>query len=281
MKRALLVAAFLSCAPRLGAQPSDLLTDVRALYESAAYEEVLVRLADVDPSARTAPIEQYRAFCLIALGRMDQAATAIEHAVDADPDFVPSPSDASPRMRALFEETRRKLLPAVIRRTYASAKSSFSAGDFSAAHAGFTRVVKLAASLGSDASPELADLRLVAQEFVDLSGQRLAVKASSDAANAAARAAAPAIETKPAVPLNQTLPQWTRREGMQLVLTGAVLVAIDETGKVVSARTTRISDPTYDRLVVEAARSWRYTPAMRNGKPLPSERTITYVLKPR
>ena len=284
-----LLIGVLSLAPRLAAQPSDLLADVRSLYESASYEEALTRMASLEPAGRTTMLEQYRAFCLIALGRTEEATAVIERTVQNNPDFVPSASDASPRVRAVFETTRRKLLPAVIKSAYASAKTSFSAGDFVLATTGFTRVLNLTNSLGNDVPQELADLKLVAKEFMDLSTQRMqahTAAASADPApgEMADRAAAPSVTTTPAAVLSQKLPVWTRRDGASggpIPLNGEVLISIDETGHVVDARITRASDPNYDRQVLDAARQWRYTPAMRNGVPLPSEKVISYVLRAR
>jgi TonB family protein len=283
-----LLIGVLSLAPRLAAQPSDLLADVRSLYESASYEEALTRMASLEPAGRTTMLEQYRAFCLIALGRTEEAAQVIERTVQNNPDFVPSASDASPRVRAVFENTRRKLLPAIIKSAYASAKTSFSTGDFVLATTGFTRVLNLTNSLGSDAPPELADLKLVAKEFIDLSTQRMQAHtaAAADAAPSAMadRPAAAPVTTTPAAVLSQKLPVWTRRDGASggpIPLNGEVLISIDETGHVVDARITRASDPNYDRQVLDAARQWRYTPATRNGVPLPSEKVISYVLRAR
>jgi hypothetical protein len=33
--------------------------------------------------------------------------------------------------------------------------------------------------------------------------------------------------------------------------------------------------PLYDRMVLQAARAWRYEPATLNGVPVPSERVVT------
>jgi len=283
-----LLIGVLSLAPRLAAQPSDLLADVRSLYESASYEEALTRMASLEPAGRTTMLEQYRAFCLIALGRTEEAAQVIERTVQNNPDFVPSASDASPRVRAVFENTRRKLLPAIIKSAYASAKTSFSTGDFVLATTGFTRVLNLTNSLGSDVPQELADLKLVAKEFMDLSTQRMqahtAASADPPPAAMADRPAAAPVTTTPAAVVSQKLPAWTRRDGSSgglVPLTGEVLISIDETGHVVDARITRASDPNYDRQVLDAARQWRYTPATRNGVPLPSEKVISYVLRAR
>ena len=37
--------------------------------------------------------------------------------------------------------------------------------------------------------------------------------------------------------------------------------------------------PRYDRIVTQATRNWRYTPATRNGIPIPSEQVVTIQLK--
>lgn len=286
----LLLIGLLSLAARPAAQSSDLLADVRSLYESASYEEALTRMAGVEPAVRTTMLEQYRAFCLIALGRTEEATKVIEHAVEINPDFLPSASDASPRVRAVFENTRRRLLPPIIKTTYAAAKTSFSTGDFVLATAGFTRVLNLTSSLGADVPPDLADLRLVAKEFIDLSTQRMQAHTAMSPADPVTAAKPPErvpggpVETTPAAVLTQKLPSWTRRDtalGALAPLAGEVLISIDETGRVVDARITRASDPTYDRQVLDAARQWRYTPAKRNGVPLPSEKVISYVLKAR
>ena len=39
------------------------------------------------------------------------------------------------------------------------------------------------------------------------------------------------------------------------------------------------SHPLYDRLVLQAAREWLYTPAMLNGRPVPSEKVVTIQLR--
>ncbi|HYM26136.1 MAG TPA: hypothetical protein VEU08_23120, partial [Vicinamibacterales bacterium] len=62
----------------LAGADQDSLASVRELYASAAYEDALNVLAKLPPDrpadeART--IEQYRAFCLIALGRTGEPIT--------------------------------------------------------------------------------------------------------------------------------------------------------------------------------------------------------------
>src|SRR5581483_4170314 len=66
------------------AQQADTLTAARDLYSAAAYEDALAMLDHLATSNGQVPTErfainQYRAFCLLALGRTSDA----EHAIEA------------------------------------------------------------------------------------------------------------------------------------------------------------------------------------------------------
>jgi TonB family protein len=61
--------------------------------------------------------------------------------------------------------------------------------------------------------------------------------------------------------------------------TASVRVEIGTDGRVLSASMQQTSHPLYDRLVLQAAREWLYTPAMLNGRPVPSEKVVTIQLR--
>ena len=281
MARAALMMALVLVAANAAAQSSDGLNEVRALYEGASYEEALTRLSEVAPAQPSALVEQYRAFCLIALGRVAEASGAVARAVEADPELVPADNAASPRVRSFFAETRRKLLPDIIKGRYATAKAAYSAKNFAAAKAGFGQVITLADSLGTDGSEELKDLRLLAASFLELSQQP-----SSPASTPAPQVRVPAPQAttppviRPATAISQEMPVWSRTD-LAVPLTGEVHLKIDETGAVTSAVITKATDPRYDAQLLAAARTWRYQPALRDGQPLASEKTITFVLRAR
>ena len=138
-----LIAALVACsvlaAAGASAQDGDL-SKARDLYASAAYDDalaVLNRLRSADhPASQSRAIEQYRAFCLLALGRSADAEQAIEAVIAAEPSFQPGEADASPRIRSAFTSVRRRMLPSIIQATYAQAKSAFDRKEFAAAAAG-------------------------------------------------------------------------------------------------------------------------------------------------
>ena len=61
--------------------------------------------------------------------------------------------------------------------------------------------------------------------------------------------------------------------------TASVRLEIGVDGKVVGAVMQQSAHPLYDRMVLQAARDWLYTPAMLNGRPVPSEKVVTIQLR--
>ena len=120
----------------VAARAADELATARDLYASAAYEEALAalnraRAAGVPPADAFA-VEQYRAFCLLALGRGPEAQIGDRGAGRGHPLYQPSSSDVSPRVRTAFSEVRRRLLPTIIPQQYAKAKAAFDRKDYAA-----------------------------------------------------------------------------------------------------------------------------------------------------
>src|SRR5947207_12510481 len=123
----LIIVFVLATSDRVVAE--DSLAAARELYSSASYEEALsilnrLRAASV-PGEESPAIEQYRAFCLLALGRSDEALKAIEALIVTAPAYRPSDADMAPRVRSTFSDARRRLLPGIIQQRYAQAKTAF------------------------------------------------------------------------------------------------------------------------------------------------------------
>jgi hypothetical protein len=60
--------------------------------------------------------------------------------------------------------------------------------------------------------------------------------------------------------------------------TGVLFIVNDEHGGVESAIITEPLDRTYDQMVLAAARTWTYQPAMRNGAPVKYRKRIQLTL---
>lgn len=252
---------------------------VRALYVQAAYEEALAAIPSRAPAAVRLEIEQYRALCLLALGREDEASTTVEAIVRENPTYLPSPTDVSPRMQAIVSAARLKVLPDLARQVYAEGKAAFDARDGPAAAAAFTRALAIVDSLPEAERGRLADLRLLAAEFLDLAGERLAPPAAEKVP--AVPPLAPAV-TGP-VPVEEALPAWYPPDATSLraEYDGLLRIEIGPDGRVVSAEIVRGSHPAYDAAVLRAAKGWTYRPATRDGQPVSARKDIQIRLVPR
>jgi TonB family protein len=180
----------------------------------------------------------------------------------------------------LVHDARQKLLPAIAKEMFATARQQFQAKDTARAEAGFMAVLALTDDPAWKASSEAADLRVLASGFADLSK-----------AAAAAAAQAPPVPTPPPAPrttvfeapvvISQPLPRWVAPDitSAHREYRGQVKVLIGTDGKVKSATIQTPTHPSYDQQVLTAARSWLYKPALRNGEPVEAEKIVVVYLK--
>jgi hypothetical protein len=293
-RRPWLVAALIVAAVET-AVSQDSLSAARDLYASAAYEDalaVLNRLRSGEHSSDDArSIEQYRAFCLLALGRTDEAERAIEAVVAAQPSYRPSESEISPRLRAMFADARRRMLPTIVQDRYARAKSAFDRKEYASAAQGFKAVIDMMADadLAAAASqPPLSDLKTLAGGFYELSAKAAAPPpppAPPPAPVAQMTTAPPPrifsaedVNVVPPLALRQVFPPFPARSvppGQ-----GVVEVVVDETGIVETATLRQPVNPQYDAVVLAAAKTWLYKPASLDGTPVKYRKMIQVVLRP-
>ena len=297
------VIALLVQAGTAGAQ--DSLATAKQLYASASYDEALAMLDRLksgggsDPAAASL-IEQYRAFCLLAVGHQPDAERAMESLVAGDPTF--RPDDAiSPRLQAVFRDVRKRTLPGVIRQRYASAKASFDEKAYQAAADQFDAVLKLLEVPDVVASdPALADLRTVAVGFRDLA--KAAAASAAAAASSAAPGSSPSGPAAPAAPeprpvravyavddpgitapvaIKQDLPPWpqgipkTTVRGRRAVLD----ITINEAGNVESVTVRESIVDWYDEALIKEAKGWSYKPASKEGTPVRYRKLMQVVVE--
>jgi TonB family protein len=279
--RALSGVVALFCAATAYAQ--EPLTKARALYDAAAYEEALTLLDAVElPEA-----QQYRALCLLALGRAKDATGAVERLISTSPTFELSSEDVPPRFVALFSDARKRLLPGIARKAFNDAREEFRSGEREEALRKFDLVLTLASSAGFKDAPEAEDLRTLASGFIELARATAPARPEPKASEAPQVAEAPAASASPETPLDVVQPVAVRQlippvpSGVNGLgsPTASVRVLIGADGKVLSASMQQSSHPLYDRLVLQAARDWLYRPATLNGRPVPSEKIVTIHLR--
>ena len=288
----LTIAALLFSATAAAAQnaAADALDPVRQLYASADYEEALTALGRLQPATPIAGLEidRYRALCLIALNRGSEADRVIESIVAADPLYQPSSSDASPRVRTAFSTVRERVLPAVARSLYLEARAAYDRKAYADAAQALEKTVRVIDTIESPAKNELADLRVLASGFLDLSKAAAAPPAPAPpAAPAKPESAAP--PPAPVVPpntglvvLKQDLPPlpFSIASLGSGEYRGVVELHIDEGGNVTDARIFETVHAIYDPILLKAAREWKYEAPRVAGKPTATVKRVEIVLKP-
>jgi hypothetical protein len=294
--------AGLLAAPSSARAAVDDFTSARELYAAAEYEDALTLLNRL----RTTPgrpedsraIDQYRAFCLLALGRSADAEQAIAAVILAEPNFKPS-VDLSPRVRTAFNDVRRRMLPQIVQEKYAAAKMAYDQKNYVAAATGFKLVLdslkdpELAAMASQ---PPLSDLKTLSTGFYDLAAAASAPPPAPPApAPAPAAASAPAkaqaqgdgsdaryysaddSNVVPPIMISQYLPPFPAN--ITVSQPGVLEVLIDERGLVVSVSMRVPVSPRYDRAAVDAARGWRYRPALLDGTPVRYRKVVQISVK--
>ena len=304
----------------LGAQ--DSLSAAKDLYASAAYEDALSTLTRLTEGGSAAPdiarqVDEYRAFCLYALGRTGEAESVAESMLRKDPLMKLDAADVSPRLETMFSNVRKRMLPALIRERFRAARAALDQKNLSAAEPQLVQARMLIADAEKLGVKDegLADLTVLVDGFLQLVRTTVnqrppppAVAANANPPDAAgtapvqrsepapppAPARAPAssaagaprvytvdeVGVTPPVVLNQRMPSMTP-ELMKVIkamnASAVIDVSIDERGDVLDAIVRKSLNSNFDNLIVGAARHWKYRPAMKDGVPVRYSKTIVLV----
>lgn len=320
--RAIVIVAVVLGTAGAAAGAQDSLVAARDLYAAAAYEDALSTLSHVDKAAApqiARQADEYRAFCLFALGRTGEAETIAESLIRKEPLARLDAVDASPRVEGMFADVRKRLLPSLIRERFRTARSALDDKQFNEAEPPLSEarlMIDEAQALGVR-DDTLADLSVLVDGFLQLirstADQHASLESASGvpAGGAASRAGAPAAApvssdpragfaaatatnftsgskvysigddgVAPAVALRQRMPAMatelmtiTRSSKRNAMLD----LLIDETGGVVSATMRESLNSSFDALILRAARTWKYRPAVKDGVPVRYLKTLVLV----
>ncbi len=298
---------------------TDALTQVRELYALASYEEALSRLDAVGTAVSPERAAQYRALCLLGLSRTADAERAIERLVMDHPGYSIPEEEVSPRLANMFKQTRQRLLPAAARARYAQAKGMFDRQQFEEAARGFREVQSLLTDGAFIAEDDgLRDLKILSEGFLGLSeGEITRAEEATRTPPSVARGEAPApvasaapvpeapvpaaasapTETAASDPaiysesdilvqaptdVARRLPAWSPPPALaRMEFRGVLEVTIDQQGTVTSVEMIDPVHPSYDPVLVEAAKRWRFRPATKGGSAVRYRKMFEIVLNRR
>ena len=254
------------------------LVAARDLYASASYAEALAVLSTIE-GADAEQADQYRALCLMALGRTTEAERVLEHSVVRNPLYRMSDQDVSPRLVAMFREARQRTLPTAARDLYAKGKGKYDSKEYPEATVHLTQLLTILADDDMAAHAEgLNDFKVLAEGFLQLMAAAAPPVATTAAAAPQVAAVLPAAKpiysandpdvTAP-VSIRRDLPAWAPNAAMRdLEYRGVVELLIDARGVVETAVVRESVSPFYDATLVTAARQWTFRPATRGGQPV-------------
>jgi TonB family protein len=221
---------------------------------------------------------------------------AVEALVAEHPSYRPT-QELPPRVQALFEGTRARLLPAAIQARYLAAREAYDQRDYRSALQGFTETLELfsqpeVARLATD--PPLADLWMLADGFLELSATALSPPRVAVGPGPAEEAIGPAepippparpVAYSPADPdvvpprvIEQSIPAFPGP--VRAPREGVIQVVIDDRGAVAESTILESLGERFDELALAAAREWQYQPATLAGSPVRFVKRVRISLVP-
>ena len=162
----------------------DPLSAAKELYASAAYDEALAALERLKAGASpalTIEIDQYRAFCLFALGRTAEAEAVAEGVIRANPLVDLRRGHVARASWRLFTDLQKRMLPGLIRDRYRTARASMEEADTAATTTELELVQRMLAQ-GEERGAwdeALADMSVLVEGFLDLSRSQAARRAAA------------------------------------------------------------------------------------------------------
>ena len=291
--RRLTIAIVFVAAGAIGLDAQDPLRAAKSLYASAAYEDALTALSRLDILTEPDIVKQadeYRAFCLYALGRTREAESVFESIVRNNPLARLDSADISPRLAETFTQVRRRLLLTLINDRVREARSEFDRRSFATAEpllAEAQLLIHEATGIGVT-DDALSGLNVVIEGFRELIRSTPDPRTSVTfpaAAVALTRTINPAPpaptgrrlyssgdkDVVPPLPLEETMPTLPKDLAMiaqAWKVTAVLRVVIDETGRVADAAIDRAFNSSVETFIVDTARQWKYRPATKDGVPV-------------
>ncbi len=243
-----------------GGRPSDL-NDGRVLVPAPREDPGRPPMvAEVRPAQAPGALlaDEQRGVALLAAGLRDEASIVFDSIVFRDPLHRLDPAAVTADAVAVFKRSKQVLLPSLAAHEYEAARAAFAGGDYARAVAGTER----ASTLLDD-----PDLAVVPPELrADVSRLRASAIAARTTLDEKIYSSAD-LDVSPPRPVGRQLPAL-RPAGLTDQTTGRLEVLINSAGQVEAVKLHSPLNAYHDRMIVSAAKAWRYRPALRNGKPV-------------
>jgi hypothetical protein len=244
----------------ISARPDAAARNPEPATPSASGSSAAVATAGTASSPRES---QRRASALIEQGHAAEAAIVFDALLLSNPLYEIDPGEVTPEALAAFRISQRSLLPNIAQKDYERGRAALAAGDADRA----LMLAKEAATIldrrVSDAPPQL---REQVQRLVD----------DASTAKAAADEIVYTANDRGVIPpreLSRGFPNTTP-VGVPPARVGWLDMIIGRDGGVEYVHLITPLNRYHERMIVSAAKAWRYRPATRNGRPVRFHLTV-------
>ena len=216
-------------------------------------------------AARSTPQElARRAAALVASGQPSEAEVAFDAFVLNNPLYEPGPSELGPEAYAALEASRKVVLPKIAIRDFGRATAALEQGNVEGALAIASDVDAILDRLGSEAPP---GLRAQVQALLDAALDARTATEGIIYTDADVDVIAPRALSRQ-FPLNP--PEGVRRDRI-----GVLEIIVGKQGDVEFIKLHTPLNRYHERMVVSAAKAWRYRPARKDGAPVRYRLNVT------
>jgi hypothetical protein len=256
--------------PTARVSPGDARTvDRRAPEVGRAVEAPIVKSAPARAAATppgsgvSSRDSERRAAALIAQGQTAEAGIVFDALLLSNPLYEPDPTSLTPEALDAFRASQRNLLPNIAQKNFDRARAALAAGDPDRA---LTLGKEVAAILDRRLAEPPAQMRAQVDDLIE-------------AASTAKTTLDDIVYTtndKGVVPPRELSRQFpaTTPLGVPPHRVGTLEMIIDKEGGVEFVKLHTPLNRYHERMIVSAAKAWRYRPATRNGKPVKYRLTV-------
>jgi hypothetical protein len=204
-----------------------------------------------------------RAASLIAQGQTEKAGIVFDALLLSNPLYEPDPSSLTPEALEAFRTSQRNLLPNIAQKNFDRARVALTSGD---ADRALTLGREVMAILDRRIAEPPAHLR---EQVDDLINAASAAKSQADEIvyTTADKGVVAPRELSRQFPASGPL-------GVPPHRVGTLEMIIDKDGGVEFVKLHTPLNRYHERMIVSAAKAWRYRPATRNGKPVKYRLTV-------
>lgn len=193
----------------------------------------------------------------MAQGQTAEASMVFDALVLSNPMYEPKSGDLTPESLSALRSSQRLLFPGIVQKYVERGKAALSSGDFDRALQYGSDATTISKRGVYDPQPQ------VVEQIEDLIGDATAAKNSADQViyNQGDKGIVPPRPLSPQFPLRPPVEVPAHR-------VGTLEMIIDRDGAVEFVRLHTPLNRYHERMIVSAAKAWRYRPATKDGRPV-------------